>query len=393
MPLFVDTATWIAIGLAIGATVIALIIAVLTAVVLRSRRQSPEELNEALKESIARTEKMLSDLSGSLERVQEESRRSRQLTEVAATMDVDSVLTRTLELAIELDGVDAAMVTLPSRDPAAGTEPLIATIGMSADEAARQPSPTVPPGPGAGPIRVSYSYRAERLEEEPDAIRGGMIVALKDDEGEPIGSLAAFWRDPEREPPDDELSHLEEIAVLSGPAIENARRFREVRQLADLDALTSLHNRRYFHETLAREVARAHRYDRRLAIIMLDIDDFKLINDELGHLAGDTVLAGVAECLRSVVRSADIACRVGGDEFAVILPESVVTDAEQLYRRVQFAVGARPITRLNDLYLSAGIAEMTPDDDAKSFFERADKALYQAKNAGKGQVMAADGIP
>ena len=76
------------------------------------------------------------------------------------------------------------------------------------------------------------------------------------------------------------------LALRAGPAIDNARRFREARQLADLDALTGLHNRRYFHETLQREVARAHRYSRNLALVVFDLDDFKAINDRIGHLAG-----------------------------------------------------------------------------------------------------------
>src|SRR5205085_514059 len=96
------------------------------------------------------------------------------------------------------------------------------------------------------------------------------------------------------------------------PALDNAKRFREARQLADLDDLTGLHNRRYFHETLAREVARAQRYDRELALIVFDLDDFKAVNDRIGHLAGDSVLADAAARVRDVVRSADIACRVAG---------------------------------------------------------------------------------
>ncbi len=183
---------------------------------------------------------------------------------------------------------------------------------------------------------------------------------------------------------------LEDLAASCGPAVENARRFREARKLADLDALTNLHNRRYFHDTLAREVARAHRYNRRLALVVFDIDDFKAINDRVGHLAGDAVLAQLAERVRSVVRSADIACRVGGDEFAVVLPESTLTDAEQLYRRLQFAVSTRATGPAERLHLSAGIAELAPEDDAVSFFERADEALFRAKETGKGQAVAAD---
>ena len=185
------------------------------------------------------------------------------------------------------------------------------------------------------------------------------------------------------------IRELEELAKRAGPAIENARRFREARQLADLDALTGLHNRRYFHETLAREVSRAQRYGRQLALIVFDLDDFKAINDRIGHLSGDAVLAETAERVRDVVRSADIACRVGGDEFAVILPESSTADADQLYHRLRGAVSSRPVAQAGRLSLSAGIAELLPDDDPTGFFERADEALYRAKELGKGQVFQA----
>jgi diguanylate cyclase (GGDEF)-like protein len=271
-------------------------------------------------------------------------------------------------------------------------EPLVATIAMSAEEAVRQPVSGRPDGQPARAVRIAYSYTREETEEDGELIRGGVSVPLRDDEGEPIGTLAVFWRGSERQASDRELALLEELAVRSGPALENARRFREARQLADLDALTSLHNRRYFHETLARECSRAHRYDRRLALVVFDVDDFKAINDRIGHLAGDAVLAAVAERVQSVVRSADVACRVGGDEFAVILPESTLGDAEQLYRRVQFAVGSRPLGPFERIHLSAGLAELRPEDDAKTLFERADEALYRAKETGKGRFSAANGV-
>jgi diguanylate cyclase (GGDEF)-like protein len=90
--------------------------------------------------------------------------------------------------------------------------------------------------------------------------------------------------------------------------------------------------------------------------------------------------------VRDVVRQADIACRVGGDELAVILPESTLADAEQLYRRIQTAVSSRPITHAGRLLLSAGIAELRTQDDPFALFQRADEALYRAKQAGKGRV-------
>src|SRR3954453_23836790 len=162
-------------------------------------------------------------------------------------------------------------------------------------------------------------------------------------DGTTVGTLSAFSRSAGQSLGEAQIDELERLAFRAGPALENARKYMEARSLADLDALTSLHNRRYFHETLAREVARAHRYQRRLALIVFDLDDFKSINDRIGHLAGDAVLAEAAERLLSVVRSADIACRVGGDEFAVVLPESTTEDADLLAGRIARAIGARPI--------------------------------------------------
>ena len=181
---------------------------------------------------------------------------------------------------------------------------------------------------------------------------------------------------------------LEELAERAGPAIENARRFREARRLADLDALTGLHNRRYFHETLAREVARAHRYNRKVALVVFDLDDFKDVNDRIGHLAGDSVLAEASERLRDVVRSADVACRIGGDEFAVIMPESGLPDAERLHTRVRTPAPTGRSARRGRLFLSAGISELRPGDDSVALFERADEALYRAKEAGKGRAVS-----
>jgi diguanylate cyclase (GGDEF)-like protein len=390
VPLHETSATWIALGIAIGAAALALVLAIILIVVLmRRRRPDADEVERLVNESLAGTEERLGALSTALARAEQESRRARQLGEIGSTIDLDGVLTRTLEAAAALEGVDCAMVVLPSTEANTG-EPLVATLGMSVEEAAAQPTATPPDGRAARAMRVAYSYTHEEAEEDGGLIRGGLAVPLRDEEGETIGTLAVFWRGGEYEPSEEDIALLEDLASSAGPSLENARRFREARQLADLDALTNLHNRRYFHETLARECSRAHRYDRRLALVVFDIDDFKAINDRIGHLAGDSVLAAVAERVHSVVRSADVACRVGGDEFGVILPESTLNDAEQLYRRVQFAVAARPIGPFDRLHLSAGIAELRREDNAEALFQRADEALYRAKETGKGRVVAAD---
>jgi diguanylate cyclase (GGDEF)-like protein len=276
---------------------------------------------------------------------------------------------------------------------AQGGKPLVATLGLSVEEAERHAITGPPDGRLARAISMSYTYpelRQAAEEGSSDIIHSGLAVPLPGEQ-ETLGYLTVFTRSDGHHFSDDDVWQLETLALRAGPAIENARRFREARQLADLDALTGLHNRRYFHETLARECARAHRYERKLALIVFDLDDFKDVNDRIGHLAGDAALAEAAERVRDVVRTADIPCRVGGDEFAVIIPESSLDDADQLYRRILNSVSSRPLGQAGKLYLSAGVAELRPEDDPVSFFQRADDALYRAKEAGKGQVVAASG--
>ena len=386
MPLLLDNTAWIAVVSALSAAAaVAALCVVGFILVSRSRRQSSGDAARMLDASNARFEQILGDLARELERAQAESRRTRELAAIGSTIDLDAVLSRALESAAALAVVDAARIVVPQEE----NGPVIATLGMSGEEAARHPVATVAADPKARTVEISYRYAPEQKEANGDLIQGGLVLPLRSETGEQIGTLAVFWRHSDREPADAEMDLLEDLAAKAGPAVANARRFREARKLADLDALTNLHNRRFFHDTLVREVARAQRYDRKLALVIFDIDDFKAINDRVGHLGGDAVLAQLAEQVRSVVRSADIACRVGGDEFAVILPESALADAEQLYRRLQFAVSNRATGPSERLHLSAGIAELVPEDDAVSFFERADEALFRAKETGKDQAVAA----
>jgi diguanylate cyclase (GGDEF)-like protein len=362
-----------------------LVLTLLVQWVVRRRSHGDERLTEIVRELEARMDGMVRELTTTIEQSHIEGRRTRMLGELAGSIDLDEVLTRVLEAAGAIEGVDAALVSLAAQP---GGEPVVATLGLSADEAERQAVLGPPDGRAARAISMSYEYGGDEDSAESEAIRSGVAVPLPGDAAT-LGLLTIFTRSTEQTFNEEQVSELEQLALRAGPAIENARRFREAKQLADLDALTGLHNRRYFHETLAREVARAHRYDRRLALIVFDLDDFKAINDRIGHLSGDGVLAEAAERIRDVVRSADIACRVGGDEFAVILPESTLSDADQLYGRLRSALSSRPVGQAGPLTMSAGMAELQPDDDAIAFFQRADHALYGAKEAGKGQVVAA----
>jgi len=369
---------------AAGAALATLVLVSLVLLV-RSRRSSrggEQQLLEVVSEMNERMETMVRELSDSLERAQEEGRRNRYLTQLAGSIDLDEVLSRTLEAAGALPGVDAGLVSISTDDD----KPIVATLGLSTEEAHRQVITGPPDGHEARAISLVYQY-PPGADTGGDLVHSGLAVPVPGEAG-PIGFLSVYSRSPEHRFAEDEIRQLDELSQRAGPAIENARRFREARQLADLDALTGLHNRRYFHETLAREVARAHRYGRRLALIVFDLDDFKAINDRIGHLAGDAVLAETAERVKDVVRSADVACRVGGDEFSVILPESTTGDADQLYHRLLGAVSSRPVGQAGRLSISAGMAELREDDNPTAFFERADEALYRAKERGKGQVVS-----
>jgi diguanylate cyclase (GGDEF)-like protein len=374
----INTTALVIAGAVVGA---ALLVALVVILVRRPSQGGQEELLTLVSEMNERMEGMVRELAESLERAQEEGRRNRYLTELAGSIDLDEVMSRTLEAAGAVPGVDAALVSINGDE-----KPIVATLGLSTEEAERQAVSGPPDGHEARAILLTYQY-PPALDAAGDLIRSGLAVPVAG-EAATAGFLIVYSRNPEHRFSEDETRELEELSQRAGPAIENARRFREARQLADLDALTGLHNRRYFHETLAREVARAHRYGRQLALVVFDLDDFKAINDRIGHLAGDSVLAETAERVKDVVRSADVACRVGGDEFAVLLPESVASDADQLYHRLLGAVGSRPVGQAGRLSVSAGIAELRDDDDPTSFFERADEALYRAKERGKAQVVA-----
>ena len=372
----------------VGASAVVTLVLLVVLLARRPARQAaPDEaaISRVVDELTSRMDAMGRELSEALERTQEESRRNRVLGELAGTIDLDEVLNRTLDAAGALEGVDAALVDVLGPD----NEPVATAMGITPEEAEEYGVGQVPAGRRIRSLTLDYVSGGTGPGDVP-AIQAGLAVPIQS-ELESLGLLTVFSRTSRQPFDDDVLMEIEALALRAGPAIENARRFREARHQADLDALTGLHNRRYFHETLARETARAQRYNRRLALIVFDLDDFKDINNRIGHLAGDAVLAEVAERVRDAVRHVDIACRVGGDEFAVILPESTLTDAEQLYRRIQAAVSSRPITHAGQLLLSAGIAELRPQDEAVGFFQRADEALLRAKDAGKGRVAAESG--
>jgi diguanylate cyclase (GGDEF)-like protein len=374
----------IGLAAALGVTVAALL-----ALLRRLRRRpsgDPDAQVAATVQTLeARLDELTRELTSAVRRAQEERERSRSLAQLGATIDLDDALGTTLQVAAGLPKVDAAVIELDQNGN--DDECRLGSIGLDEEGGGAVRIFTGPPDHReARAIELSYLYAEENTA---DAVHGALGVPLVGRAGR-IGWLGVFSREPGTRFDDEDLRRLEEFAERVGPVIENARRFREARQLADLDSLTGLHNRRFFHETLAREVDRAQRYQRSLSVVIVDVDGFKEINDRIGHLAGDAVLAEIAGRLREVVRSADIPCRVGGDEFAVILPEIDLEQAQQLVSRIQRAVSSRPIARAGSVRVSAGVAELMPSDNPTSLFERGDEALYAAKHVVKNGLAAAD---
>lgn len=358
----------------------------LTIVLVRRAGTSSEpndQLVRAVDEMRAKMDELSQDLSVALDRAERESRRNRLFGELGGSIDLEELMDRILDAAMQIPGFDAAMMVVEGQ----GGAPTVVTRAMTPEEAAKPPTSGVS-GALPGTMTVSYRYGRDR-GDLPDSqlICGGVFIPLIGRELAPVGTLSLFWRSSEREPNPEQIEQAENLVQSAITAIENARRYGEARKQAETDALTGLYNQRYFHETLRREVLRAQRYERNLALILFDVDDFKSINDQVGHLAGDRVLAQAAERLREAVRSVDVACRIGGDEFAVILPESAASDAEQLYRRVQSSMRGTAMGADDDrLRLSAGIAEIQHGDTAAGLFERADGALYRAKDLGKDRA-------
>lgn len=191
----------------------------------------------------------------------------------------------------------------------------------------------------------------------------------------------------------DHITVGETILKFISHASVEARYHEEVYQLATHDALTDLCNRRHFMELLEKEIARAQRHGRSLALAILDVDLFKRINDEHGHIAGDGVLRQLADILRQHVRGEDVAARIGGEEFAVLLPEASAADAQAFAERLRQAVAEatfRPGGTAQTVTISVGLAHLDEANQNRSDLMRsADAALYRAKDSGRNRVCRA----
>ncbi len=183
----------------------------------------------------------------------------------------------------------------------------------------------------------------------------------------------------------DELTDL--TRELNKKNRELAAANTKITQLMHTDPLTGLSNRRQLMELLEAEMSKARRHDYALSAVMMDIDHFKSINDTFGHDAGDRVLAGVAQTMRSMCRKEDIVARFGGEEFVLILPSSPSASTLECAERIRKAIQDTAFEGISrQVTASFGVTLFTKNDTQDSFLKRADNALYQAKTSGRNRI-------
>ena len=193
--------------------------------------------------------------------------------------------------------------------------------------------------------------------------------------------------------PQTDAPAVEHLARVLAMAIRNCKLFREVQNQAHTDALTGLRNYRAFQETLRTEMHRSQRYGRPLGLVMLDIDSFKELNDRYGHPAGDAALSELGRVIRGATRREDFSARYGGDEIAILLPETGPAGCLSAVRRLLAAVREHPFLfegKRLPLSVSVGVAYFKPDMSIPQIVGAADQALYRAKQGGKNRFEAAD---
>lgn len=238
------------------------------------------------------------------------------------------------------------------------------------------------PPPNGLPAPASRGNDAERLH-------------LDDSEAADLSSFVAGHRRELKRSlgrdPGEQVALLDYISNLRTPGVEvclvATKDLEALRRAAILDALTGLHNRHYFQSVLSRNVASCHRYRETCSLLLLDVDDFKAVNDRNGHRAGDRVLRVIGRLLRTHTRATDVACRYGGDEFAILLPHTSRRKALKVARRIRAGVHrwfARRSSRscFEEITVSVGIATLPGDGSSpEGLLVAADRALYLAKEA------------
>ena len=372
------------------------------------RSASAEERVRALQVENRALQERLQDLTEEVSRnealLRKTQERELELLRAGSLAQLLERLIHGLRVSYQLDAV-----TLVLNDPQHEIRHLMAGDGFLVDElrevqfvdALKEVAPRLPEldRPWLGPF-----YKDDHDLLVQGAVRSGSVALIPLWRNEQLDGLLVFCsRDPMRfnnELASDFLAHLGVVAAI---CIENSVNRAKLVRSGLTDFLTGFHNRRYLQSRLREELARAQRAHQCLVCLMIDVDHFKRINDQYGHLAGDAVLREVARRVDAEMRTSDTGARFGGDEFAIVLAQSSFEDGERVAQRVLRAVSGQPIKvgakGAETVTLSIGVAAAAPGPevrDLKHMAERliaeADAALYRAKSGGRNRVTTSQNI-
>jgi diguanylate cyclase (GGDEF)-like protein len=355
-----------------GAAVLAL--AFVAWVSARARAGSDRRLNTAL----GRIGDSMDSLSASLLAVVEGAEASRSAgLDIGLSLDLGDVLQETARAATALAGADGAGISV-ARERG---EPATATFGIGVG---------APPQDGLEPPDAS-AWSAVSVQWLPDAlagdgtIRSALAVPVHHDGGR-LGTLSVYSR-AARAFTQEQAASLAALAAEAAPAIANAGLHEATLELVRTDAMTGFRNRRGYDEALELEIARARRGGRPLTVVLLDLDRFHDVNARFGYQVGDAVLVAFTELVQTVARASDVLCRRGGEEFAIVLPDTECREGVRFDLRLRAATAATDFPTGEPVTYSAGLTEVRDGDDAASVDERIGRMVQTAKANGRNRLV------
>jgi diguanylate cyclase (GGDEF)-like protein len=330
---------------------------------------------------VSQLDRHMEAISVNLERAVERSEdtRRRGPGELGLTLDLGELLRRLVEEAAARTGAQAATVRVSG--PA--DMPAIASFGTGNGATLLEAALGPPDGRPFRALTLNWAY-PPTLEGGDVAFRSGLVVPIIED-GLETGALATYARGTAAFGPEHARA-LQALADDAALGIGHARRFAEAELRAVTDPLTGVRNRRGYDEELEREVARARRTARPLSLLLIDLDNFSDVNARFDYPGGDLVLQELADLLERAARATDTVCRRGGEEFAILLPETARDEGHLFYVRLRDEVRATAFSNVGQLTFSAGLVEWQPSESVESLDARASALVNQAKRAGKDRV-------
>jgi two-component system, cell cycle response regulator len=334
-----------------------------------------------LRQNMSALQKSRADLSVSLQKIGETLTNTHDLDGLLEVVLDTAVVTLQAKAGVVLYGAPEQMHVVADRGmheaglvAPAGIAPGVGVLGrvVTSGEAVRG--------------RLGSTPALEPAGTEPG--EGNIFAVPLRSMGNVVGVLALYDRIDGRPFAEGDVESLGTLSTQASIAMDNVQLHQEAQRLSTTDGLTGLWNFRYLSSSLGREIERANRFERPLAVLMLDIDHFKQVNDQHGHARGDAVLRELAQRVQEQIREVDTFARYGGEEFVVVLPETTVEGATQLAERICVAVRREPFHAEGEESLKVtvsvgGAAFPAHGSSAATLMRAADRALYVAKNNGR----------